>query len=186
MQLNVDPIDYIYWLMDHFAYPPWPSGLLAEGAKETYCQHNSTDRQELAMGAERDLIRLNMDYLSPDTRSMAEPETIVRAKKHEFPALFTWCQAVKEKLGDVELEIRPKLVPFILSPQSRRLYRQAFPEEIAILRVMLSAETTIDGIPPFLSSDPLFPATSPRNTVESGAAPTGEAGELQERGGVGA
>lgn len=184
MALDVNPIDYIRWLMNRYAHPPWPSGLLVPALQQEYAGHYFASKRDTELQQERLWVRLQMDTLARVVFPRGEPKrdtgAVLREMKDNLPALLVWCAAVAKGMGDLELETRPRLSPFVLNPIQRSVYRSEFPEQIAILRAMLSAETTIDGIPPFLSPNPLFQATAARNAMESGAAPTGEAGKLHK------
>lgn len=189
MGLDVNPIDYIHWLMARYAHPPWPSGLLVPDLQQQYARHYFASKRDAELQQERLWVQLQMEALALEVLPLGEAKrdtgAVLREMKDDLPALLVWCAAVAKGMGDLELEIRPKLSPFVLNPIQRSVYGSEFPKQIAILRVMLSAKKVIDGVPPFLSTKPLFPATSPRNAMESGTAPTGETGELQEGGGVG-
>lgn len=179
--LDVDPIDYIWWTMDFYAYPMWPSGLLASTSKESYLSHHSETRQSLDLQRKRDELswhvnRFAYECFSPDgpRQDLAEA---VRARS-DAPALLRWCIAVCKRQGDLELVLRPDLVPFVLDPAQRAAYQEHCPREIAVLRAMLAADEMNGGMPPFLSSKPLFPTTPSRDTVKGSTTPTGETGNL--------
>jgi len=181
MLLDVDPIDYIWWTMDFYAYPMWPSGLLAAASKESYSSHHSATTWGIELNRERDahswhLKRFAYECFSPD--GSRKPLALAVRDRSDAPALLRWCVAVYTKQGDLELALRPDLVPFVLNPAQRTAYQEQCPKEIAVLRAMLATSRTDAGIPPFLSTKALFAVTPSRNAVESRTTPTGEIGNL--------